>query len=299
MSYQQSISLVSTVIQNAIVEQRHLGGNAVNSTCPVPASIVVQPDFIISSVSLIPTCILALIIGLWTSKQIRAKTNFDSKWIYNIAFFLFACMMTDAMFVHCFIQPTSQSLFGLLLLVIDLGLTSSIATTFMWAGLADIELIDPRHWTSKLCVYGSFVVLFAAWIYSILHGGFQVGFLILYLGVVGISCAVYLITQGILLHHAHSTSGISSFIIAGISGAVGLGSLQLYGNAICTAIGPALAAYFGPDFIWFILSDVSVYYVYDYVIQTQELRKCTTITAPTVTADEDLREYDIVIQYDE
>ncbi|EFC41821.1 predicted protein [Naegleria gruberi] len=243
--------------------------------------------FCITEVSLIPTCILALIVGVYTCHQIRRRfAHVRASWMYSLTFLCFAIMMTDSMFVHCFVpRPDPQSKYFVISMIvnlINLGGTTSIAVGFFFCGLADIKWIDGDSFQSKLAYGCSFVAVFLAW-YLALINQWKNMFLILYGGMVGLFCGLYLVMQIILLarstHHEGESEfrAIMYFILCGISGAVGLGAVFIWRNQICSMMGPVLSPYLGPTFVWFILSDVAVYFLFKYVEETMSLRDTSQV----------------------
>lgn len=176
------------------------------------------------------------------------------------------------MVLHCFLVP-GRTLSYLLALLVDVGLTSSIAAIFMWAGLADIFVIDAKSRTAKISVYGSIVALFVAYFYGIAIANRPAAtFIILYSGVVGITCTIYLVTQIILLWKMKSLRGVGSLVTCGWSGGIGFAAVVFISNDVCNVLGPYWSSLITPEFIWFILSDVSVYYMFLYVYKSRNER---------------------------
>jgi hypothetical protein len=273
-----------------------------NTTCPPPPSLVVTPDYSVLDLPIIIPCIGALIIGLFCSKQIRRRTHFATTWLYSISFFCFGVMMTSAMILHCFVHDNYTKPWyhpATILLLIDGSLTSFISVAFMLAGLADLEILDPNHESTKSVTLCSYVVLLLGYTYIWLQPQHAIiGYTILYVGVISVAGLIYLITQVILLHHAPSLDGVGSLTIGGAAGAIGIGAISIWSNTFCDAMGPVYSAWWGPNFIWYAGSDIAVYFIYTYVLKSQNTRKqLTTETSSyeTVSQNDD-QELDYVIE---
>ncbi|CAF0794339.1 unnamed protein product [Didymodactylos carnosus] len=221
--------------------------------------------------SLLPTTILALIIGLYTSKQI-SKLIFPTVWYYKLTFFMYGIMMTSAGILHCIVgdsqnsEPHWLSTLRLILSVMDVGLTSNIAISFMFCGLCDLNVLNPKLTFTKILVLFTFLLIFIAWTVAIIDQ-WQYAVKILYDYTVAICCFIYLITQLLL---KHKPGVLSPLFISGLCGFIGLTASVVFANDICTWEGPFWAQYFSGEFIWFILSDLSVYFLYRYVVQSQK-----------------------------
>eukprot|EP00761_Pharyngomonas_kirbyi_P009331 gb/GECH01009347.1/.p1 GENE.gb/GECH01009347.1/~~gb/GECH01009347.1/.p1 ORF type:complete len:301 (+),score=57.59 gb/GECH01009347.1/:1-903(+) len=213
--------------------------------------------------SLFPTCILALIIGVFTSSQIREKLEFNAKWMYSTTFFMFGCMMSTAAFVHCFshfLDAVLQFILG----IMDVGLTSCIAAGFFWCGLADVGLIDPRKIFSKFVFFGSFILIFSGWYYT-LTTQWSNGFLVMYIGVVMVGCGTYLLTQLKYIISHFSMGTIEYLSLGGLAGIIGMFAM-LRSQDICQLLGEKWGTLIGGDFWWFFMSDVAMYFLYRYVM---------------------------------
>ena len=269
-----------------IDQNRNLLSSFGNSSTPQQCDAgkwCLSDNFCITEVSLIPTCLLALLIGTYTSNQIKTRfANVKGSWMYAVTFLCFAIMMTDSMLVHCFIpRPNIKDRFFIVELIvnlINLAGTTSIAVGFFFCGLSDINWINADSIQSKVAFSSSFVAVFIAW-YLALINQWKNMFLILYGGLVGLFCGIYLIIQLIILarrtvreDEQNELKGILYFIACGVSGAVGLGSVFVWRSQICSMMGPVLSPYLGPTFSWFILSDVAVYCLFKYVEQAMTLK---------------------------
>ncbi|CAF1640203.1 unnamed protein product, partial [Didymodactylos carnosus] len=141
--------------------------------------------------------------------------------------------------LHCIVgdsqnsEPHWLSTLRLILSVMDVGLTSNIAISFMFCGLCDLNVLNPKLTFTKILVLFTFLLIFIAWTVAIIDQ-WQYAVKILYDYTVAICSSV------------------------------------VFANDICTWEGPFWAQYFSGEFIWFILSDLSVYFLYRYVVQSQK-----------------------------
>ncbi len=255
-----------------------------NSSCPSsPAKWCTNDSnghrLCIQNPSLIPTCLLALYIGLSSSKRIaRLSGTFPSRWFYQLAFLLYGIMMTSAGILHCFIgDPTQFSdtnddsfrLIQLLVTIIDVGLTSNIAITILFCGLCDIKLFNPQSFAIRYLLFLLYFIVFLLWTFGLLDA-WSWAFNVLYLGIVGISCFIYSLTQ---LCIKANRRALPVLFVAGLYGALGLFATSIGAEHICQSEGPFWSQYFGPEFIWFLFSDISMAFVCIYVIRTNQEKK--------------------------
>ncbi|CAF1135393.1 unnamed protein product [Rotaria sp. Silwood1] len=268
-------------LQNYVFGTHSLG----NSSCPSsPVKWCFDEyKFCIQNPTLIPTCILALLIGLYCSKKIsKLPGKFSTRWLYQLIFFLYGMMMTSAGILHCFLSDPQKlshilrnndidsSLFiQLLFAIIDAGLTTNIAVTFLFCGLCDIKFLNPKSNCTCFLLISSYFIVFILWTLGILNQ-WSWTFLVLYLGVISVCCFIYLLTQLCIKPNCHA---LSALICGGIYGAIGLYAATYGAEYICKSEGPFWSQYFGPGFLWFLLSDISMAFIFLYVIRANEERK--------------------------
>jgi hypothetical protein len=263
-----------------------------NSSCPTkPIEWCVNYDgceLCVRSPTLVPTCILALIIGLTCSNCIRQLPGaFPSRWFYQTAFFLFGIMMTSAGILHCFLpdhrlstsieQTPADASFPFLQLfvtVVDVGLTSNIAVTFLFAGLCDVRVFSPQSLRTRHLLFATYLLVFLLWTLSILQR-WTWATLVLYDGVIVVCCFIYLLTQ-VFLRSARDA--LSTLVIGGVYGGLGLFAITFGAASICRSEGPFWSQYVGPEFIWFLFSDISMAFVYMYVSRVNEQRKSDVLS---------------------
>jgi hypothetical protein len=247
-----------------------------NSSCPSsPAKWCLNENTIcIENPTLIPTCMLALLIGLFCSKRIsKLPGKFPSRWFYHLAFFLYGIMMTSAGILHCFLhdQQATQTLLGLVIAVIDVGLTTNIAVTFLFCGLCDIRFLNSQSMVTRYLLFISYLVIFVLWTLGILNNWNWI-YHVLYDGIVSVCCFIYLITQ---LCIKSNRSALPALFAGGIYGALGLLATTVGEQHICASEGPFWAQYIGPEFIWFMFSDISMALVFIYVIRAKREKQVT------------------------
>lgn len=259
--------------------------SSTNSSCPsTPAQWCVNDTdgtpMCILKPTLIPTCILALLIGLLCSKRIaQFPGKFPSRYYYRLAFFLYGIMMTSAGILHCFIgdqvslstiladtDDDSGGFFYLLISVIDVGLTSNIAVTILFCGLCDIKFFDPKKTGTRVLLFLIYFLIFFFWTLGLLNQWEWV-FNVLYFGVVAVSCAIYLLTQLCLKTNRRA---LALLFVAGLYGALGILATSFGAERICDSEGPFWSLYIGPEFIWFLFSDIAMAFVFAYVIRVNQ-----------------------------
>lgn len=258
-----------------------------NSSCPSsPAKWCTDDDdayhVCILNPSLIPTCLLALYIGVSCSNRIAdLKSHFPSRWFYQRAFFLYGIMMTSAMILHCLIGDEQVSttdnnnnvnfveFIRLFVTVIDVGLTSNIAITILFCGLCDIKFFNPQSTATRYLLTVIYFCIFLLWALGLVNGWDWV-YKVLYLGVIGVSCGIYLLTQLCL---KAGRRAFSALLAAGLYGGFGLMATAIGAEHICRSEGPIWSQYFGPEFIWFLFSDISMAFLCLYVIRANQAKK--------------------------
>jgi len=255
--------------------------SSTNSTCPLkPAQWCIHNSagtpFCIQKPSLIPTCILALLIGLICSKRIaRLPGKFSSRYYYQTAFFLYGIMMTSAGILHCFIgdqvksstiSDGSGSFLQLFVTVIDVGLTSNIAITILFCGLCDVNFLNPNSSITRILLFVIYFIVFFLWTCGLLFQWKWI-FNILYVGIVSICGFTYLLTQ---LCIKANRRALPILIVAGIYGAAGLAATTFAANRICSSEGPFWSLYIGPEFLWFLFSDIAMAFIYGYVVRVNQ-----------------------------
>jgi len=157
----------------------------------------------------------------------------------------------------------------LLFSIIDVGLTSNIAITFLFCGLCDIRVLNPDSSGTRWLLFITYFSVFLCWILGILNQWNWV-FYVLYMGVVVISCFIYLLTQ---LCIKSTRRALPVLFFAGLYGALGLLAASVGAQHVCESEGPFWSQYFGPEFIWDLFSDISMAFVFIYVIRANQEKK--------------------------
>lgn len=243
-----------------------------NSSCPTRVQWCSNDSLgyqlCIYSPTVLPTCILALIIGLTTSNSLaKIPGKFPSRWFYTLTFFLYGIMMTSAGILHCFIgdERATSDLLNLFIAVVDVGLTSNIAISFLFCGLCDIGFFNPKSSATKYLLYLCYLIIFTLWTFGIVNE-WAWTYHVLYDGVIVVCCGLFLLTQ-LCLKSARRYLPI--MFVAGIYGGLGLAATR-FSDRVCDSEGPFWAQYIGPEFIWFLFSDFSVAFLYLYVRRANE-----------------------------
>jgi hypothetical protein len=244
-----------------------------NASCPPSATWCTGGDnengLCIQNPTLIPTYILALTIGLFCSKRIsKLPGKFPSRWFYYLAFFLYGIMMTSAEVLHCFLREDeeSSSLLVSTFAVIDAGLTSCIAVTFLFCGLCDVKFLNPQSILTHCLLFIFYLTLFALWSLGTLYHWSWI-YHTLYVYVIGVCGAIYLLTQLCLKSRR---SSLPALIVGGIYGGLGLLAKSYASNHICESEGPFWSQYIGPEFIWCLFADVSMAFIFIYVLRANK-----------------------------
>jgi len=130
--------------------------------------------YLVRQPTLIPTCLLAAVIGITGFVTITRLAKTLSNPLYRISFLSYACMMTSSMIVNCLLPNLSQDQvptgIALYVSLIDLGLTSSIAYSFGINGLIDSGLLKPLSLLTYMLFFGGFGACFGGWIYIFTSG---------------------------------------------------------------------------------------------------------------------------------
>lgn len=235
---------------------------AVDNSNPCSVAWTFGDSFTITDPSLIPTCLLAALVGLYGFRTISQHSNTRGHVVYAMSFLMFACMMTDAMFVHCFLTG-QKTLLSYLVGLIDVGLTSSIGLSFLYNGLVDVGVMKENTLSSFVVMFGSYALIFCAWVYEFQHS-IRDGFLILYLGIIMVGCGSYCITQVYSLYKMGRWEGSGWLGVAGLAGGVGVAAI-FTNTWLCTNVSPYLSG----EFVWFLLSDVAMWGILNYFLNHQ------------------------------
>jgi len=236
-------------------------------TCPTPI-LQLFNGFVVQEPALIPTCLLAALIGFTGFAKIR-KTSVTGHFSYSISFFLFGCMMSDAMFVHCFLyNPTHL---GYLVEWIDVTLTSCVAISFGFNGFVDLGWLDETSRCARKLMVAVYLLTGLAWYYTIVHNSTS-GFMFLYIGVIAISCGIYTVAE-IISTLSHHGRGLPWLLLGGGLGAFGMYTIvsQDFNLELCVRLGPNL----GGEFLWFLLSDFSMYCLFRYFWSSKNVSNST------------------------
>jgi len=210
--------------------------------------------------TVIPVCWLAGLIGIIGFFQLR-KTRVTGSFSYSISFLMFGIMMLDASVGDCILPLSAfESTTGLIIFLLDVGLTSSIAVSFMFNGLIDVGLIKETVTSTKVLMLLSYLSLFVAW-YVALVKSWDLAFQVLYEDVIAIACGIYVITEAIYILR-NNAKGLGWLISGGTCGAVGLFLMKDDSLGFCELFSP----WFNGMFWWFLLSDAAMYCMFYYFL---------------------------------
>ncbi|EGC35970.1 hypothetical protein DICPUDRAFT_97742 [Dictyostelium purpureum] len=204
----------------------------------------------------------ALYIGI--SKH-RLFKKFDDTYIYSITFIMYGIMMTFALLADSFSNNFGNSL-KLFVGIADVDLTSTVGTFFLYCGLSDLGIINPKSFKTKLIFIFNSIILLFSWYYAFEYSGSKSGIwsFVLYEVVVGISCGIYLVLQVVYLLRNNRLEKILWLIAAGVTGGVGLG-ITLYSHKWCEYFGARLSS----SYAWFFLSDVAMLLIAKYIVSSR------------------------------
>ncbi|KAM9998768.1 hypothetical protein ACTFIY_008424 [Dictyostelium cf. discoideum] len=206
---------------------------------------------------LVPLCLWALYIGVSRFKLFK---KYNCNYLYSVTFLMYGIMMTFAM-----LADSLSSNFYLKLRdfvsVADVDLTSTVGTFFLYCGLADVGIINPKETKTKIILLFNSIILLISWVYGLYYSSDpRVWALVLYEAVVAVSCGVYLILQIIYLAKRKNLKSIFWLLFAGLVGGIGL-SITLFSSKWCAHFG----AHFSSSYAWFFLSDCAMLLISHYV----------------------------------
>jgi hypothetical protein len=260
-------NLRSNFIKNFILDTKLNSSISSYSYCSSTAEItscnqIDVGSFGIHSPLLIPSCLAALVLGIIFSKRMY-RTKTDSNIFYAVTFMAIGVMMTISMLNHCFfpLNLSEDNFFYSLAAFLDVDLTSTIAFLFLLDGLLDLRIINQnQRRTYKVFVVG-FLSISLGWLIT-MSTGWELGFLVMYLGIVGVGCGSWCFIQVWIMIRKRDFKGLGYFLIAGFSGLVGLVSVADQGidQFFCENFG----CLFAQQFLWFLVTDIAMFCIYKY-----------------------------------
>jgi len=233
-------------------------------------------DWTIQSPELVPTCVAAAVIGITAGNAIRklVPVTTNSRIMYMITFYTFAVMMSDASLTDCLLAHVGNDNDDLHFFVglVDVVLTSSVALSFSFNALADLDWISGDSMWTRACMLFSYGVLLAAWIIAF-EDMMATAFQYLYIDLIAISCSFYAAVQVYLLVKSKSTAGLRWVSVGVAAGALGLAGVAFpdFDTWLCHQFG----CHFAGNFLWFMLTDVSMYALYRYYLARNTTDECT------------------------
>lgn len=225
---------------------------------------VVVDGLKVVSPMIIPSCLCAALIGFTGFRNIRKHPNIRGSLSYALTFGMFGVMMTDAMINDSFLGPNGnpKSVVDIIIAVLDVGLTSSIALSFTFDGLVDVGAINQRSRKTAAAMLVSYASIFAAWLYCWTTGHLGLGFQYLYIYLIGVTCGAYCVLELVWLAKNLAWAPMKWVLLAGTSGGVGLAAIAVpsFMAWLCDSLG----CMFSSMFVWFALTDVAMFSLYKY-----------------------------------
>jgi hypothetical protein len=208
---------------------------------------------------------LAALIGIYCGLKIK-RANVQGSSSYSISFFMFACMMTDAMIWHCFLNGYNNwSIWADVTGIIDGALSSCVAMSFGFNALFDVGVMQEGR-KSAVIMSVSYLAMIGAWTYSLLNSqNWSIAFLVLYGLVIAVCCGLYSIVTLIRVIRSKGV-GLKNLLIGVAAGALGL--ISVFYSPLSAFWCNMFGAYLNSEWWWFILSDVSMYYLYKYFMES-------------------------------
>jgi len=241
--------------------------------------------YVIQSPALLPTCLGALIIGMTLAYKVRQmKTR--NYLFYATIFAMVGTMMTFAGITDCLIPhilPKNIAIhyfFG----IVDVGLTSSIGYAFLIAGLLDCGVLSQDSPITWALLGSGMTAIFYGWWLSF-TGAWKAGFFILYMVVIAIGCGAWVIIQFTLIILDKDWKSLKWLLFAGAHGGFGLYSIM--SQKIITWICRHVGCHWAINFIWFVVTDTAIYFIYRYYQSRVRFEKVPSKKSLTnVAADE-------------
>lgn len=140
------------------------------------------------------------------------------------------------MLLHCIDGDKHAKTFSLLPIVDD-GLTSTIALAFAWCSLADAKLVNMSALWGRVLMLGSFVVIFAGYIYCFYNGMSDFAREYLYMQVVLWACVVFVVIQFLLflIRKSHRRGWIWA-LLGSAAGGIGYFAVRLRITWLCVHV---------------------------------------------------------------
>jgi hypothetical protein len=225
-------------------------------------------DWTIQSPELIPCCLGALIIGLTLSKKVRTM-NTRSHIFYAATFALVGIMMTiaglnDSLMAHVGNPDGHLRLF---LMIADVQLTSFIGYMFFLDAMLDAGILNEnKPYVYLYAVLGFFGILHG-WIQCFFHG-WKMGFLIMYMIVVLFGCGSWVIVQMVIVIVNKDWKSLKYLFYCAFAG--GFGFFSLLNMKLTVFLCEKMGCYITTEFIWFLVTDIAIYYIYKYYVARNE-----------------------------
>jgi len=217
-------------------------------------------------------CLLAAAIGV--SGFLREKNSllYASR-NYSLTFGLYGVMMTCAMFTDC-LQETIPLKLWKAFSIANASLTSSISICFALCGLIDVGVIVADSFWSLFAQFMTIIVLIIAWTIAMVQASFNPTThstwltRFLYTDVILIGCSAFGLCQ-CYRFYKHGFGGIGWYLLGAIVGFVGFLPVVSFDvvHFLCSYLGKSVSPYLGPEFVFFLMSDLSVLCLTQYYLK--------------------------------
>ncbi len=208
----------------------------------------------VSDPFIVPTSLLAGTIGVLCGTALWRK----GMRVQALPELMFAFMMLTAMVAHCFSASLMNGLGQEVFWFVDAAATSTVALTFGFIGLLDVGVLkDDNSFLGYLFLADLPVV--AGWYYAFFvqyNPAVQdLAFKWLYVVLILVTCGFFGIVQLYFIVKGRFVGGLVPLLVACSAGYVGIRTMQL-----CS--WPDVR--FSGEVWWFLLSDISMYFLYVY-----------------------------------
>jgi len=255
-----------------------------NSTLLVECDTWNLNGWVIQSPELIPTCIGALIIGMTLARKTFPMKTRNSTF-YAMIFATVGVMMTSAMICDCLIYHVLPQYKNIhyFVNIVDVGLTSTIGYAFLIAALLDVGFLSQDSPVTWALYFSGATGIFYGW-YLVFYKNWEAGFLILYMVVIAIGCGTWVIVQFTLIILDKDWRSLKWLLFAGAHGGFGLYSIM--SRKLIVWICENVGCHWATNFIWFVVTDTAIYFIYRYYVSRIEFAKGSVKPNITQVANE-------------
>lgn len=218
--------------------------------------------------------ILAVILGVYYYNKVRRNfTVIPNAFAFARTYLLFAIMMGLGCITHCF-NYILDSTWRLLVGVQVVGLTATIAIGFGIAALVNAGLLSDQS-------RAPFVLLSLTWVTFtvidtlVMLGYLQASLMAIYVGPILIGCGSFAIQLLVRILRERNVAALAWCIAAVVAGYGGLTAAVDLPAYMCANF----PAWFSPQGVWYIASDVSMFCLYKAYVSRGGVRGKTVYTS--------------------